>query len=102
MQSSNGSLGHLRALGWIEGVSFLLLLGVAMPLKYFAGWPLGVRVVGLIHGVLFVLYVGAAIRVALERDWPWQRTFAILAASVLPAGPFVVDAKILREEASRS
>lgn len=98
MQWFTTSLGRLRVIGWWEGVSFLLLLGVAMPLKYFAGWPLAVRVVGLAHGVLFLLYVWAAIQTALERSWPARRTVAVLIASVLPAGPFVIEAKILRKE----
>jgi integral membrane protein len=92
------SLGRLRVIGWWEGVSFLLLLGVAMPLKYFADWPLGVRYVGMAHGILFLLYVLAAIQAALDRNWTWKRTALVLVASLLPAGPFVVDARILREE----
>jgi integral membrane protein len=102
MHSLKTTLGRLRVIGWLEGASFLLLLGVAMPLKYFAGWPTGVRVVGMAHGVLFLLYVVAAIQAALDRDWPWKRTAWVLVASLLPAGPFVVDAKILREEATRA
>ena len=98
MHSLKTSVGRLRVVGWWEGVSFLVLLGVAMPLKYFAGWPLAVRVVGLAHGVLFLLYIWAAIQAALDRHWPWKRTAIVLAASLLPAGPFVIDAKILREE----
>lgn len=98
MQSLKTPLGRLRAIGLWEGVSFLVLLGVAMPLKYFAGWPEAVRVVGMAHGILFLLYVLAAIQAALEYDWPWQRTGLVLLASVLPAGPFVVDAKLLRHE----
>jgi integral membrane protein len=97
MQALKTPLGRLRVVGWWEGMSFLLLLGVAMPLKYFADWPLGVRVVGMAHGVLFLLYVLAAIQAALEYNWPWKRTALVLVASVLPAGPFVVDAKILRQ-----
>ncbi len=93
------SLGRLRVIGWWEGVSFLVLLLVAMPLKYFADWPLGVRVVGMAHGVLFMLYVLAAIQAALDHSWTWRRTALVLAASLLPAGPFIVDAKILRAEA---
>lgn len=98
MQWFKTSLGRLRVIGWWEGVSFLVLLGIAMPLKYFAGWPQAVRVVGMAHGVLFILYIWAAIQAALERDWTWKRTMVVLAASLIPAGPFVVDAKILREE----
>lgn len=101
MHSLKTSLGRLRVIGWFEGVSFLLLLGVAMPLKYFAGWPMGVRVVGMAHGVLFLAYVLAAIQAALEHNWPWKRTALVFAASMLPAGPFVIDARVLRQEDAR-
>ena len=97
MQSLKTPLGRLRVIGWWEGVSFLVLLLVAMPLKYFWEMPMAVRVVGMAHGVLFMLYVLAAIQAALDHNWPWKRTALVLIASVLPAGPFVVDAKILRE-----
>lgn len=98
MQTFRTSLGRLRVIGWWEGVSFLLLLGVAMPLKYFADLPLAVRYVGLAHGILFILYVVAALQAAYECKWPFKRTALVLAASLLPAGPFVVDARILRQE----
>lgn len=102
MQALKTPLGRLRVIGWWEGVSFLVLLFIAMPLKYFAGEPAVVRVVGMAHGVLFMLYVLAALQAALAHDWPWKRTALVLLASVLPAGPFIVDAKILREEETRS
>ena len=102
MEWHKTSLGRLRVIGWWEGVSFLVLLGIAMPLKYFAGWPHAVRVVGMAHGILFLLYLTAAIQAALDRNWSWKRTALVLLASVLPAGPFVIDAKILREEAGRA
>lgn len=91
------SIGRLRVIGWWEGASFLVLLGIAMPLKYLAGEPGAVRVVGMAHGVLFMLYVAAAVQAATEHGWSWRRTGLVLLASVLPAGPFVVDAKVLRE-----
>ena len=94
------ALSRLRFIGWWEGVSFLVLLGIAMPLKYLAGEPGAVRVVGMAHGVLFVLYVLAALHAALEYGWSWKRTALVLLASVLPAGPFIVDAKILRQDPS--
>lgn len=101
MHSLKTPLGRLRLVGFWEGISFLVLLGVAMPLKYLAGLPQAVRVVGMAHGVLFILYVLVTIQAAMEYDWPWKRTALVLLASVLPAGPFVVDAKILREEAAK-
>ena len=102
MRRLKTTLGRLRFIGWWEGVSFLVLLGIAMPLKYLAGWPQAVRIVGMAHGILFMLYVLAAIQAALEHDWPWKRTALVLLASVLPAGPFIIDAKILRTEAART
>ena len=101
MPKLSTSLGRLRFIGWWEGVSFLVLLLIAMPLKYIWGWPDAVRVVGMAHGVLFVLYVLAAIHAALEHDWPLKRTALVMVASVMPAGPFIVDARVLREEERR-
>ena len=101
MHALKTSLGRLRIVGFWEGISFLLLLGVAMPLKYLADWPMGVKVVGMAHGILFVLYVVAALQAALDYHWNWKRTGLVLVASLLPAGPFVVDARILREETER-
>jgi len=49
-------VGRVRIAGIIEGISFLLLLGLAMPMKYFAGQPQYVRVIGMIHGMLFLAY----------------------------------------------
>lgn len=96
MQALNSSIGRLRVIGFAEGVSFLVLLGIAMPLKYAAGRPEAVRIVGMAHGILFLLYVGAAIQAALEHRWSWRRTLAVFVASLLPAGPFVVDARLLK------
>lgn len=91
-------LARLRVVGLLEGLSFLLLLGVAMPLKYLAGKPEIVSVVGMAHGVLFMLFVAAVAQVAVERGWPLSRVALALAASVLPFGPFVLDARLLRAE----
>ena len=94
------ALGRLRWIGWWEGMSFLVLLGIAMPLKYWAGWPLAVRVVGMAHGVLFVLYVIAAFQAAWQYRWAPSRTGMVLLASLIPGGPFFIDARILRHEIS--
>lgn len=101
MASLKTSIGRLRFIGFWEGVSFLLLLLIAMPLKYFADWPLGVRVVGMAHGVLFVAYVLAAWQAAMEHNWPFKKIAIVLVASLLPAGPFIVDARMLKEEDAR-
>ncbi|TGD83202.1 DUF3817 domain-containing protein [Hymenobacter wooponensis] len=90
-------LGRLRVVGFLEGVSFLVLLGIAMPLKYLAGQPAAVRMVGMGHGVLFVLYVLLVIQVGIERSWSWRKALLALVVSVVPFGTFWADKKLFQE-----
>ncbi|MEN0057283.1 MAG: DUF3817 domain-containing protein [Bdellovibrio sp.] len=84
-----------RVLGWFEGLSFLLLLFVAMPIKYIAGNPEYVKMLGPIHGFLFIGYVLFGNFLAGELQWPLKvRIYSILAA-VLPFGTFVFEKKYL-------
>jgi integral membrane protein len=99
---AGSAVHHLRVVGIIEGVSFLLLLGIAMPLKYLAGWPQAVRVVGMAHGLLWLLYLVAAANAAHAVRWPLSRILMVLAASVLPAGPFFIDGWLRGQERSAS
>jgi integral membrane protein len=95
------TVGRLRAAGMIEAVSFLLLLGVAMPLKYFAGMPLAVKIVGWTHGLLFIVF-GVCLLVAHgERRWRIGWTAAIFVAALLPFGPFIIDRRLKLEELAR-
>lgn len=87
----------LRIIGFAEGMSFLILLFVAMPLKYGAGMPLPVRIVGTLHGILFILYTVAALRAAWSRKWPFLRLVEALIASLYPFGTFVFDRKLRAE-----
>ena len=96
--SLNSTLGRLRLIGALEGTSFLVLLLVAMPLKYLAGQPQAVTVVGGAHGLLWILYLLALIHAAVQYKWPLGRLFAGFVASVLPLGPFIFDAKVVREQ----
>jgi len=92
------AVGRLRAVGMVEAVSFLLLLGVAMPLKYFAGMPLAVTIAGWIHGLLFLAF-GVCLLVAHgERQWPVRWTTVIFVAALLPFGPFVIDRRLKIEQ----
>lgn len=81
----------LRTLSWVEGLSFLVLLGIAMPLKYWAGMPMAVRVVGSIHGALFVAFCAALLRAFLGARWPWSRAALVFGASFVPFAPFWLD-----------
>jgi integral membrane protein len=91
------ALRQLRLVAFLEGSSFLLLLIVAMPLKYLAGLPLAVRVAGSVHGALFIWFVVALYRAARARDWPRRRSVTAFVASILPFGTFVFDASLRRE-----
>ena len=92
-----GALSMLRWVALLEGVSFLFLLFVALPLKYLGGLPQAVRVTGSIHGLLFVLFVVALFRVVLERSWPAKRWALAFLSSLVPFGTFVLDRAIRRE-----
>lgn len=91
-------VGRLRVVGIAEGVSFLLLLGVAMPLKYLADMPLAVRIVGSIHGGLFVIYALVLLIAWIDRGWSFWKAAALFFASVLPFGPFVAERHLARED----
>ena len=84
-------LHSFRTVGYAEGTSFLVLLGIAMPLKYAAGIPELVLVVGWVHGVLWMLYVLAALRTSVAYRWSFGTLLWAGVASVLPFGPFVFD-----------
>lgn len=90
-------LGRLRVVAFAEGVSFLILLGVGMPLKYAFGMPLPNKIIGMAHGLLFVLYVLLVIQCAIEFGWNWRKTALALLASIIPFGTFWADLKLFRE-----
>jgi len=91
------SIKQLRVVGFAEGLSYLLLLFVAVPLKYLGGVALAVRVVGMIHGVLFLLYLVAVVRAGWGRRWPVVFWVEAIGASVVPFGPLLLDGKLRRE-----
>lgn len=91
------TLRLFRLIALLEGLSFVLLLFVAMPLKYLLHQPLAVRVVGMTHGVLFIAYVVLLVQVASEQGWPLRRALLGFVASLLPFGPFVFDRSLEQE-----
>jgi integral membrane protein len=94
-------IGRLRVIAFIEGCSYLLLLGVAMPLKYFAGLPLAVRIVGAIHGGLFLTFCAALLHVMIVERWSLLRGLVVFASSLVPCGTFIMDPSLRREQAAR-
>ncbi|MBK9176903.1 MAG: DUF3817 domain-containing protein [Flavobacteriales bacterium] len=87
---------RFRTVAIAEGISFLLLLFIAMPLKYFMDMPMAVKVVGWAHGLLFVLYWVAAIPLFTQLKWDAERIIGLGLASILPFGTFVMERKWLR------
>lgn len=90
---------RLRAIAFVEGLSYLVLLGIAMPLKYFADLPLAVRIVGSLHGLLFVLLM-----LAIAEGWTrrgkslgWAVRLGLL--SLLPFGTFFADRELAADDA---
>jgi integral membrane protein len=81
----------------IEGISYLVLLGIAMPLKYFFDFPYAVTVVGWAHGVLFMLYVALLMLCWFQYKWSFVRVFKYFIASLLPVLPFIIEHKLRQE-----
>ncbi|MBZ9729266.1 DUF3817 domain-containing protein [Salegentibacter sp. JZCK2] len=79
----------------LEGISFLLLLFIAMPLKYIWEMPQMVQQVGMAHGVLFIAYVIGAIWLFKPLSWNFKELLIILGCSLVPFGPFYVEKKYL-------
>jgi len=87
-------LGRFRLIAFLEGVSYLVLLGIAMPLKYMANMPGAVKYTGWVHGILFVLYVILLFQVWQKDKWKFSKVTWAFIASLLPFGTFVFDKKL--------
>lgn len=81
----------------IEGISYLILLFVAMPFKYFLDIPEPVKYFGWIHGVLFLVYMVILIITSLKYRWSIVRILVYIIGSVLPFVPFILDKKLKQE-----
>lgn len=84
----------LRLLTCLEGISYLTLLFVAMPLKYAFDIPTAVRIVGGLHGVLFLAFGLVLYQTHEEYRWPRRFTLSLLSASLLPGSMFWLDRRI--------
>ncbi len=82
------SLGKFRMAGIVEGLSYIFLLFVAMPLKYAASMPGAVTYTGWMHGILFMLYILAMIQVSIELKWGFKKISLAFIASLVPFGTF--------------
>lgn len=93
----HSQLGRLRVLGFIEGVSFLLILFVTMPLKYYYDTPGPNKAIGMVHGLLFIGYCAMVLFVGNSLGWKWKKIGLGLMASIIPFGTFWADVRLFRE-----
>lgn len=85
-----------RVVSFLEGTSYILLLFVAVPVKYWMNDPQYVKLLGMPHGLLFVGYLVLAFLLKSEMKWSIKNFSVILLASILPFGTFYIDKKYLR------
>ena len=85
-----------RIVSLLEGVSYLLLLFIATPIKYLQDNPEYVKMLGMPHGILFMFYVVIAFLIKKEMNWDNKTLGIVLLASILPFGTFYIDKKYLR------
>ncbi|MFN3404797.1 MAG: DUF3817 domain-containing protein [Cytophagaceae bacterium] len=91
---TNHSLEGLKSfllIARLEGISYLLLLGIAMPMKYWTGIPEPVKYVGWAHGLLFILYVLLLLQVWIKFKWKFLFVTWAFVASLLPFGTFILE-----------
>ncbi|MDX2092303.1 MAG: DUF3817 domain-containing protein [Kofleriaceae bacterium] len=96
LPASSSALRRFRIVSLLEGLSYVGLLGVAMPLKYLAGQPEAVMHLGRVHGLLFVLFVIALIGVSSEQQWRARASGTAMLAAILPLGAFWLERQLRR------
>jgi integral membrane protein len=87
----DSDLGRFRLIAILEGISFLVLLFIAMPLKYAAGQPMAVKYTGWVHGVLFMAFMLYLAKVYKQYNWSNIQVIKAIVASLLPFGTFVLE-----------
>lgn len=86
-------------IAFCEGISYLVLLCIAMPLKYVWHWPLAVQVVGWAHGLLFIAYGISLLVCWIRLQWNFGRVAYYMTAALLPILPFLVERQLQKEYA---
>ncbi len=91
-------LHRFRMVAIAEGISFLVLLGIAMPLKYLLDMPMAVKIVGWLHGALFVTFIYFAFEIftSFKKEILWLGKAFL--ASIIPFGTFIFDRELKMEE----
>jgi integral membrane protein len=88
----------MRIVGSLECLSLILLMGVGMPLKYFAGMPVAVKWTGWIHGILFIAYCVTILLALTAGRISFLRSVMAFIAALFPFGPFILDRWLVDDE----
>lgn len=88
------ALKHFRFIGILEGSSLVILLFIAMPLKYWFNLPQAVTVIGTIHGYIFLVYMLAIVYAMIAVRWPFRFTIGAVLSAFIPFGNFVLDSRL--------
>ncbi|MEA3314791.1 MAG: DUF3817 domain-containing protein [Campylobacterota bacterium] len=94
-------IGQFRIIAKIEGISFLILLFIAMPLKYMMGIPEATKIVGMIHGILFILFLYAQVMASMVEKWGIKFDSLAFLLSLIPFGTFYLNSRLVKMEASK-
>ncbi|MBK7690550.1 MAG: DUF3817 domain-containing protein [Bacteroidetes bacterium] len=100
MNNKTKVIHQLRIIGLLEGISYLILLCISMPLKYLFQLPQAVVWNGWVHGALFVLFALAVLQAWIVCRWPFKRAFTAGLLSLLPIGTFLFDKSLKAEQAT--
>lgn len=87
-----------RIIAFLEGLSYVLLLFIATPMKYFMNEPKYVKLLGMPHGLLFIAYIVLAVILGANLKWNSKTMRLVLLASIIPFGTFYIDKKILKQQ----
>jgi len=87
-----------RIIAFLEGISYILLLFIAVPIKYWGGEEQWVKLLGMPHGLLFIAYIILTYLLKNRENWKKRELSFILTASLIPFGTFYVDKKYLRKK----
>ncbi|AXH12717.1 DUF3817 domain-containing protein [Halarcobacter bivalviorum] len=90
----SNALGRFRVISAIEGLSFLILVFIAMPIKYIGGEPSLVKIVGMAHGVLFIIFMISLLEAKIKEEWENGFILQLFVLSLIPFGAFIIERRV--------
>ena len=98
----NSALQRFRIISAIEGLSYLILVFIAMPIKYMGDNPYYVKIFGMAHGVLFILFMISLFETKRKESWDTGFMFQLFVLSLIPFGAFVIENRVKPKKVKES